>query len=188
MLVLMSLLLVAGGWLGWARWSFPADTVPEGAYLRIVKAVNRGQPEEVFPYTEEEAQHACYTILDYRKRSISRAQGSFPPDRLRELERQYGEVARSTDGREVFALYAREQGWLDQLRSDLSGIERAEVAGPRATVVTARGTRYAFRRRPNGIWGLTAFTPTLKDEAEKSARDWALIEKAAEDYERAAAR
>jgi hypothetical protein len=49
-----------------------------------------------------------------------------------------------------------------------------------------RGTRYPFRRRPeNGIWGLTLFTPTLTAEAERAARDFALIDAAAKDYERA---
>jgi len=53
-------------------------------------------------------------------------------------------------------------------------------------VQTAHGTRYPFRRRDNGIWGLTMFTATLDTEAEKAARDSALIEKAASDYEHAA--
>ena len=53
------------------------------------------------------------------------------------------------------------------------------------TVETVRGTRYPFRRRPNGIWGLTLFTATLVAEAEKAARDAKLIDKAAADYERA---
>jgi hypothetical protein len=59
-----------------------------------------------------------------------------------------------------------------------------ETRGERATVETARGTRYPFRRRPeNGIWGLTLFTATLAAEAERAARDFALIERAADDYE-----
>jgi hypothetical protein len=58
------------------------------------------------------------------------------------------------------------------------------VQGDRATVETARGTRYPFRRRENGIWGLTLFSATLVAEAEKAARDAAMIEKAAADYER----
>ena len=43
----------------------------------------------------------------------------------------------------------------------MSGIAKVEIAGDRATVETARGTRYAFRRRENGIWGLTLFTAPL---------------------------
>jgi len=42
-------------------------------------------------------------------------------------------------------------GWLQRLRRDLSGIEHVEVKGDRASVQTARGTRYPFRRRDNGI-------------------------------------
>jgi len=59
-----------------------------------------------------------------------------------------------------------------------------ERAGPRATVVTSRGTRYAFRLRPTGIWGLSAFTPLLTEEAERAARDYALVERAAQDFKR----
>jgi hypothetical protein len=68
----------------------------------------------------------------------------------------------------------------------MSGIAKVEVQGERATVETARGTRYPFRKRDNGIWGLTLFTATLDAEADKAARDASLIDKAAEDYERAA--
>jgi hypothetical protein len=50
--------------------------------------------------------------------------------------------------------------------------------------VTARGTRDGFRRRENGIWGLTLFTADLVAEAERAARDAEVVEKAAADYER----
>ena len=65
-----------------------------------------------------------------------------------------------------------------------AGIAKVEIVGERATVQTVKGTRYAFRRRDNGIWGLTLFTAALHAEAEKAARDAALIEKNAGDYER----
>ena len=64
-------------------------------------------------------------------------------------------------------------------------MKRVEVVGERATVETTRGTRYAFRRRENGIWGLTLFTPVLDAEAERAARDFSVIDKAAADYARA---
>jgi len=83
---------------------------------------------------------------------------------------------------------ARERGWLDRLRRDMSGVQRVEISGERATVETARGTRYPFRRRPNGIWGTTLFTAALTTEAERAARDLQLIERAADDYRRAASR
>ena len=60
-----------------------------------------------------------------------------------------------------------------------------EVQGERATVVTARGTRYPFRRRENGIWGLTVFTAELDAEAERATRDLEVVERAAADYDRA---
>ncbi len=77
---------------------------------------------------------------------------------------------------------------MNRLRKDMSGVAKIDVQGERATVQTAHGTRYPFRRRDNGIWGLTLFTATLSAEAEKAARDLALIDKAASDYEHAAKR
>jgi hypothetical protein len=52
-------------------------------------------------------------------------------------------------------------------------------------VVTARATRYPFRRRDNGIWGLTIFTAELEAEAERATRDLDMVDRAARDYERA---
>jgi hypothetical protein len=86
---------------------------------------------------------------------------------------------------DVFALYAHQNAWLARLRKDMSAMASVEVTGERATVETVRGTRYPFRRRDNGIWGLTLFTAKLVAEAEKAARDHSLIEQAARDYERA---
>jgi hypothetical protein len=96
--------------------------------------------------------------------------------------------ATAPDGADVFALYAQRLGFVDRLRRDLSGVAHVEIQGERATVQTARGTRYPFRRRPeNGIWGLTLFTAVLEAEAERAARDFALIDRAAGDYERSRA-
>jgi len=170
----------------WARISFPSDRTPEGAYLRVVIAVNRGRAQDFFAYTETRAQHACYTIRDYRRKTRERVLASFPEPERTKLAAQYAEEASAPDGADVFALYARQNGWMNRLRRDLSGIAKIEVSGERATIETARGTRYPFRRRENGIWGLTSFTATLEGEAEKAARDLEVIEKAARDYERAA--
>jgi len=164
---------------------YPSDTTPEGAYLRIAKAVNLGRPRDFFAYLETEAQHAAYTIRDYRKKARDRVLATYPEPERSELARRYEAVAAAPDGADVFALYSDERGFLALLRRDVSGIANVEIAGERATVVTARGTRYAFRRRENGIWGLTLFTPVLLAEAEKAARDLSVIEKAAADYERA---
>jgi hypothetical protein len=69
-----------------------------------------------------------------------------------------------------------------RLRRDLSGVASVEVQGERATVETSRKTRYAFRRRENGIWGLTLFTAALRAEAQAAARDFSVVERAAADY------
>lgn len=170
----------------WAKFSFPSDRTPEGAYLRIGIALNRGRPQDFFAYTETRAEHACYTIRDYRKKARDRVLATFPePDRSR-LAAQYAEEANAADGSDVLAIYAKRKGWTNRLRKDMSGIAHIDIQGERATVETARGTRYPFRRRENGIWGLTLFTAELSAEAEKAARDLDLIEKAASDYEHAA--
>jgi hypothetical protein len=170
----------------WAHVSFPSDRTPEGAYLRVVIAVNRGRAQDFFAYTETAAQHACYTIRDYRKKTRERVLHSFPEPERSRLAAQYAEEASAPDGADVLAIYAKQNGWMNRLRKDMSGVAQIEVQGERATVQTAHGTRYPFRRRDNGIWGLTLFTATLSAEAEKAARDLALIDKAASDYEHAA--
>lgn len=174
--------------LVWAHASFPSDRTPEGAYLRVVIAVNRGRAQDFFAYTETRAQHACYSIRDYRKKMRERVLQSFPEPERSRLAAEYAEQAAAPDGADVLAIYAKQNGWMNRLRKDMSGIARVEVQGERATVQTAHGTRYPFRRRENGIWGLTLFTATLDAEAEKAARDSALIERAANDYDHAAKR
>ena len=135
---------------------------------------------------ETRAQHACYTIRDYRKKTRERVLQSYPEPERSRLAAQYAEEAGAPDGADVLAIYAKQNGWMNRLRKDMSGVARIEVQGERATVQTAHGTRYPFRRRDNGIWGLTLFTATLSAEAEKAARDLLLIDKAANDYEHAA--
>jgi hypothetical protein len=95
------------------------------------------------------------------------------------------EEAEAPDGPDVFVAMAKRNAWLERLQRDLSGVAHVEVQGERATVVTVRGTRYPFRRRDNGIWGLTIFTAQLQAEAERAARDLEMVEKAAGDYEHA---
>ncbi|HKO46208.1 MAG TPA: hypothetical protein VJV79_00705 [Polyangiaceae bacterium] len=172
----------------WGHVSFPSDRTPEGAYLRVVIAVNRGRPQDFFAYTETRAQHACYTIRDYRKKTRERVLHSFPEPERSRLAAEYAEEAAAPDGADVLAIYAKRNGWMNRLRKDMSGVARVEIQGERATVQTAHGTRYPFRRRDNGIWGLTLFTATLSAEAEKAARDLALIDQAASDYDHAAKR
>jgi hypothetical protein len=184
-MALLALGLATLGVFLWRWSSYPSDRTPQGAYLRIVSAVNRDRPKEFFAYIETRAQHACFTIRDYRRKARERILAAYPePERTRQAER-LADVARAADGADVFALRARELGWLDRLRKDLSGIAKVQIQGERATVETARGTRYSFRRRDNGIWGLTMFTAALVAEAEKAARDFSIIDQAARDYDRA---
>ena len=173
-------------WLAWANLTYPSDRTPEGAYLRIVTAVNRGRAQDFFAYLETPAQHACYTIRDYRRRARDRVSAAYPEPERGKLLALYAAEAQAPDGSDVFALYAERRGWISRLRRDLSGVQSVERKGERATVVTARGTRYPMRIRPeNGIFGLTLFTAELVAEAERAARDFSIIEKAAADYERA---
>lgn len=171
--------------VAWLR--FPSDKTPEGAYLRVVTAVNRNAPERAFAYVETRAQHACYTIRDMRRKALEVISAHFPETERAKASEPYRTSANAPDGADVFAIYARDRGWLDRLRRDLSGIAHVEQQGDRATLVTVRGTRYAFRRRENGIWGLTLFTATLDAEAARASRDFAIIEQSAKDYQRAAA-
>jgi hypothetical protein len=165
--------------------TYPSDRTPEGAYYRVMIAVNNGRARDFFAYIETPAQHAAYTIGDYRKRARKRVLAAYPEPERGTLAKAYEAEAKAADGSDVFSLYAQRRGWVNRLRKDLSGVQKVEVQGDRATVVTTRGTRYPFRRRENGIWGLTLFTAELATEAERAARDFALIDKAAADYERA---
>jgi hypothetical protein len=173
------------GLLGFALTRFPADTTPEGAYLRIALSISKGDARGCFPYLEDRAQHAAYTIRDYRRKARDRIAESYPePERSRGMA-VYKDHADAPDGADVWVEMAARLGWIARLRRDLSGIAKIEIAGERATIETAHGTRYPFRRRDNGIWGMTMFTAELAAEAERAARDWEVVERAALDYERA---
>lgn len=180
-------LLVAAAYA--AMWVvFPNDRTPAGAYYRVVKAVNERDPEALFPYLETAAQHAAFTIYHYSKDAADLVRSRYPEERKEaELERLVP-LAEANEGPGVFAVYAQRHAWLDRLRRDLSGIRKVEIEGERASVETVRGTRYAFRRRDNGMWGLTLFTGRLVSDAEKAARDYSVIEAAAKDYEGASSK
>ncbi len=183
-ILVATVVLAPVGYFAWSWLTFPKDRTPQGAYFRLVKAVNNGSAEQAFPYIETQAQNACYTIRDFRKKGRELALAAYPePERTRIVE-SYAKEAAATDGAEVFALYAKQHGWLDRLRRDMSGIAKIEVQGDRATIETVKGTRYPMRRAKNGIWGLTWFTAVLVAEANKAARDAGMIEKAAADYDR----
>lgn len=175
------------------RKPFPSEKTPEGAYARIAKALAEERPLDVFPYLETDAQWACFTLRDQRKRALDRVEASYPkgPDRDA-LVAAYEKDGRLPDGSDVFVRWAKAKGWFDRLRKDLSGVARVEVddastpeSAGRATVVTARGSRYTFRQRDNGIWGMTMFTAELVAEAEKASRDLDVVNRAADDYDKA---
>lgn len=179
--------LVTAGAVAISRRPFPPVTSPEGAYARIALFVVERQPRDVFPYLEQDAQWAAYTIRDMRGKACDRVRASYPPQERARLLETWKDEAEAPDGADVFAILAAHRGWIARLERDLSGAAHADIRGDRATIVTARGTRYPFRRRENGIWGLTIFTAELEAEAERSTRDLEVVERAAEDYQRAQA-
>jgi hypothetical protein len=183
-IVVVGLLLFLGTGAVMRR-PFPSDQTPEGAYLRIAKSIDEGHPRDMFAYLETDAQWAAYSIKDARTKAAARVAAAYPEPERSQLLASYERIARAPDGADVFALYAEERGWTTRLRRDLSGVAKVETEGVRASVVTARGTRYPFRRRENGIWGLTLFTAELVSESERAARDLAVVNAAADDYDRA---
>jgi hypothetical protein len=166
---------------------FPGETTPDGAYLRIVLAIGEQRVRDAFPYLETEAQWASYTIRDVRKKACDRVRASYPADQQKALLDGWRDEADAPDGADVFAKLAERRGWIARLERDLSGTTGVDIQGERATVVTGRGTRYPFRRRENGIWGLTLFTAELAAEAERASRDLEVVERAASDYDNARA-
>jgi hypothetical protein len=178
-------LALYGAFVAVSHLTFPKDTTPEGAYARIVIAITKGNPRDAFAYMETQAQWASYTIRDYRTKAADLVARAYPEPEKSALLASYRGQAGVPDGADTWLAVAESRGFIARLRKDLSGMKRVEIAGERATVETARGTRYAFRRRENGIWGLTTFTAELVAEAEKAARDYEMVTKSARDYERA---
>jgi hypothetical protein len=184
--LVLTALVAVGSYVAGHR-PFPAESTPEGAYARIALAIADRRPRDTFAYLETEAQWASFTIRDLRRKACDRVKASYPAAEGAPLLGAWREDADAPDGPDAFAEIAARRGWIPRLERDLSGVARVDVQGERATVVTARGTRYPFRRRENGLWGLTVFTAELTAEAERAARDLEVVEHAAADYERAKA-
>jgi hypothetical protein len=164
---------------------FPPDKTPEGAYARIAKALAEQHPREVFAYLEQDAQDAAFTVRDVRKSAYDAIERSYPKGPERDaLLASYRAEATAADGPDVFLVVDHERSFIGRLRKDLSGVVSVETAGDRATIVTAHGTRYSFRKRPNGVWGLTLFTAELLAESERASRDLVVVKAAADDYAR----
>jgi hypothetical protein len=167
-----------------ARKLFPSDTTPDGAYLRIALALSRNNPKDCFAYLERDAQWASYTTINARKEASELIARTYPDVEKRAQLPMAEADGKLLDGADYFAKVAIERNWVGRLRKDLSGVESVETDGERATVLTKRGTRYPFRRRENGIWGLTIFTVDLLADAERATRDLAVVKAAAADYAR----
>lgn len=163
---------------------FPTDRTPEGAYMRIARAVTEDDPRAFFAYLEQEAQWACFTLREMRMRARALVVASYPSPQREELSASYAPFAEAADGSDVFAHLYRTRGWARRLRKDLSGAARVDHDADRASVVTVHNTRWPFRRRENGIWGITIFTAELLADAEKATRDLAVVEAAAKDYDK----
>jgi hypothetical protein len=183
-LAALVLLLIWAGVLVISRRGFPPDTTPQGAYARIALSIAERRPRDAFPYLETEAQWAAYTIRDLRKRACERVRASYPAGERDRLLAAWHDEAEAPDGADVFALLAVRRGWTARLDRDLSGAAQVDIQGERATIITGRGTHYSFRRRDNGIWGLTMFTAELQAEAERASRDDEVVERDAADYDR----
>ena len=175
-------LAIVPWWLAGAGKPFPADTTVEGVYLRIALAVTEDRVADMFAYLETEAQWGCFTILELKRKAYELVMSSYPESERASVLPGLQIASDVTTAPALFAKEAKARGWVTRLRRDLSGMQSIEIEGERATLQTARGTRYAFRRRENGIWGLTMFTAELRAEAERAARDLTVIERAAHDY------
>src|SRR4051812_22508378 len=117
----LPLAMIAAVALGfaWSALRYPSDRTPEGAYLRVVTAVNRGRAQDFFAYLETPAQHACYTIRDYRKKARDRVLAAYPEPERSQLAATYERAANAPDGSDLFALMAEQRGYLSRLRRDM---------------------------------------------------------------------
>jgi hypothetical protein len=164
--------------------ALPPDTKPEGAYLRIASSLSHGDLRGVFRYLEDDAADACANVLRDRKEASDLVDRFYPePERTRLLD-EYRPHATAAEAADVWVEIATRRGYGTILRHDLSGIARIETDGDRAIVETARGTRYSFRRRRDGVFGLATFTADLVADATRARRDLEVIKKSAADYER----
>lgn len=185
-LLVVGVLAVALAVLVAALWQpFPSDRTAEGAYVRLARAISEGHLETAFAYLEDDARDACYTMQRSRKEARDLVAASFPEPERTDVLARYKEEAEAGSGAALFAQIADKRGWTARLHKDLSGVARVETEGDRATVVTARGTRYTFRRQRDGGFGLTMFTAELVTDGNRAARDLDVVRKAAEDYRRA---
>jgi hypothetical protein len=185
-ILLAALSLAAAALFAFLYRPFPSDRTPEGAYMRVARAVSDDDPRAFFAYLETQAQWACFTIRDARAQAAVRVSKSYPEPQRGELLGRWQKLAGAPDGSDVFAVLYAERGWSSRLRRDLTRATRLDLEGASARLGTARGTPGPIPRPGNGIWGLTIFTAELVAEAEKATRDLSVVTAAADDYDRAA--
>jgi hypothetical protein len=161
----------------------PADTV-EGAYVRLARAIAEDRAGDCFDHLDDVAQRAAARIAADADEVAARIEASYPEAEREAALAPYRDLARADGGAGVWALLAARRGWIARLRLDLSGVGAVQIDGDRATLVTARGTRYPFQRRPGGGWGLGLFTAELAAESARLGRVRERIAAAADDYER----
>ena len=93
---------------------FPPDGTPEGAYARIAKAIAEQRERDVFPYLEQDAQDAAFSIRDMRRAACDAIDKSYPAGAERDaLLAEYGPDA-TTKTRVPWitrAVYARRAKW-----------------------------------------------------------------------------
>ncbi len=182
--IFLALLVGAALFAGVYARRYPADTTPEGAYLRLAKHLELGEPERAFSYLEVDARDAAYSLAQSRTVALAKVRASFPRDDAAAFAASHAELATGDDGPRAFVRFAEARGWIRKLSEDVSPIDHLEVAGDRATVVTRKGTRYPFRRDRDGRYGLTSCTAELVAEAKRAARDLEVVLRSAADYDR----
>src|ERR1700677_4067399 len=77
---------------------FPSNTTPDGAYVRIGRAITDGHPRDAFAYLETEAQWAASSIRDLRSRASERVRASYPPGERAAVLAPWADEASAPDG------------------------------------------------------------------------------------------
>lgn len=164
----------------------PAATTPEGAYVLLTRTLSDGRDRDAYDLLDDPTRSACEDIVATAGRVARLVLAHFPEAQRESTLARYAPLAHGGDAAELWLDEAERNGWLQRLRSDLSGVAAVEREADRAVVVTVGGTRYPFSRRADGNFGLSAFGTELLRLRDRLAGDAALVEEAAQDYERSA--
>ncbi len=162
--------LLAAAWMSWVHASYPSDREPRGAYVRIVESVTRNRPEDFFAYLEDAAQHACFTIRDYRKAALGRVRASFPGERAARVRAALrSDRGCSRRSRGIGLLCAKAKAG-SQARSRLARAAAVEIQGERAA--RRHGAGHSLQLPTPCGWDLGAhgLSPKLTSEARRAQR------------------